>query len=174
MAVPVPYYLQRLGAGYQYVYATIVGGIANAYKIVSTDASGTIPASLFPAGIGMDIVIYPATEAIAAGQQVNLYSNAGVLSARNADAASANGGKKADGFVIASVASGANATVYRNGGVNTGVSGLTPGADYYLAAGGGVTTTQNATPGQTDQYIGKASAAGVLDQLPPQPFVAVN
>lgn len=169
-----PYFLQRLGAGYAYVYSTLIGGAANANKVVATGPAGTLDASLFPAGIGMDIVMYPATEALAAGAQVNLYNNSGALSARNADATAANGGKKGDGFVIASVTSGGTATIYRSGGVNTGVSGLTPGSDYYLGSGGGVTTTQNVTAGQTDQYIGKASAAGVLDQLPPQPFVAVN
>ena len=170
----VPYFLQRFGSGYAYVYATLLGGTANANKVVATGSAGTLDVSLFPAGIGMDIVMYPASEALAAGAQVNLYNATNVLTARNADATAANGGKKGDGFVIAAVTSGSQATVYRNGGLNTGVSGLSPGQDYYLGSGGGVTTTQNVTPGQTDQYIGKASAAGVLDQLPPQPFVAVN
>ncbi|MGX5777505.1 hypothetical protein [Methylorubrum zatmanii] len=85
----------------------------------------------------------PASEALAAGAQVNLWSNGGVLSARNADASAANGGKRSDGFVIGAVSSGASATVYRSGGPNTGLSGLTVSADYYLGTGGQVTATQN-------------------------------
>ncbi|MGY2052973.1 hypothetical protein [Methylobacterium sp. JK268] len=169
-----PYFLQRLGRGFTMVYATVTGGVPNANKIVATGSAGTLDPTLFPAGIGQDIANYPTSEALAAGAQVNLYNNSGTLTARNADASAANGGKQSDGFVLSAVTSGGTAAVYRNGGLNTGVTGLTPGSDYWLGTGGAVTATQNTTAGQTDQYIGKASAAGVLDQLPPQIAVAVN
>lgn len=169
--MPAPYFLQRLGAGFKQVVATTLGGAGNADKIVATGAGGLLDISLFPAGIGADILVVPATEALAAGAQVNLWASGGVLSARNADAVAANGGKRSDGFVLAAVASGASATVYRSGGPNTALSGLTPGTDYYLGTGGQVTATQNVTAGQTDQYIGKATSATVLDQVAPQPFV---
>lgn len=169
--MPVPYFLQRLGTGFQQVLATAVGGAGNADKLVATGPGGVIGMSLFPAGIGQNMAVVPASEALAAGDQVNLWLNAGVLSARKADATAASAGKRADGFVQSAVASGASATVYRNGGQNTGLTGLVIGTDYYLGAAGAVTPTQNTTSGQTDQYIGKASAANVLDQLPPQPPV---
>lgn len=164
-------FLQRLGTGFRTVVATTLGGAGNADKVVATGAGGFLDASLFPAGIGQDILTVPATEAIAAGAQINLWNNSGVLSMRNADATAASAGKKSDGFVQSAVASGASGQAYRTGGPNTGVTGLTVGSDYFLGAGGAVTTVQNVNSGQTDQYIGKATAANVLDQLAPQPFV---
>ena len=88
------------------------------------------------------------------------------------EASTATGGKKLDGFVIAAVASGASATVYRNG-LNTGLSGLTPGADYYLGTTAGTfTATPPSAAGQTLQYAGKAITATSLD-VQPGPFVGL-
>lgn len=55
-----------VGAGFSVVYATLTGGVANAYKIPSLDAGGLLPVLMFPAGIGQDIVTYPASEALPA------------------------------------------------------------------------------------------------------------
>lgn len=167
-----PRFLQKLAGGFQEVVATVLGGAGNGEKIVSTNVSGLLDISLFPAGIGADVVTVPASEALAAGAAVNLWTNAGATNARNADASTATGGKKLDGFVIAAVASGASATVYRNG-LNTGLSGLTPGADYYLGTTAGTfTATPPSAAGQTLQYAGKAITATSLD-VQPGPFVGL-
>lgn len=95
-------------------------GASDAEKIPALDASGRLDNSFMPVGIGADTKIIVASEALAAGALVNVYDNAGVPNARNADATVA--GKEAVGFVLAAVASGANATVYFEGTI-TGLTG---------------------------------------------------
>lgn len=105
----------------------------------------------------------PASEAIAAGAPVNLYSNAGVLTARNAVATDTS--KPANGFVREAVSSGATATVFpQTGKTNDSLTGLTPGATYYLdpTTAGGVTTTPPTTAGQSVQPLGVALSSTSL------------
>lgn len=143
-------------------------GAANAGDIVSLDESGRIDNSMMPVGIGADTKALPASEALAAGDKINIWSDAGVARMRKADATSP--GKQADGFVIAAVSSGATGTAYFEG-TNTQLSGLTPGAAYYLSTtAGGVTTTPPSTTGQVVQYLGKALSATELSFEPAQPI----
>lgn len=143
--------------------------VATPNAVLATGSGGTIDPSFLPAGVGQDIVIVPASEAISAGAIVNLYTNSGATNARNADSGTANGGKKAAGFALAGAASGASVSVYRSG-MNTALTGLSPGADYYLSTAGGVTTTPTTTSGTTSQYIGTAISATVLDVQVQQPI----
>ena len=106
------------------------GGASNAAAIPQLDANGLLAPTMFPAGIGNDIVTVVASEALSAGAMVNLWNNAGVANVRNSDSATASAGKKTSGFVLTAFASGATASVYRSG-MNTQLTGLTPGADYY-------------------------------------------
>ncbi len=146
--------------------------VATSNSIVATNAAGTIDPSFMPAGFGADVVTATASEALAAGAIVNLWSNAGAAAARNADSGTGAAGKKASGFVQSAVASGAIANVYRTG-MNTGLTGLTPGSDYYLGASGAVTITPPSTSGTTSQYVGTAISATVLDVQPQTP-IAIN
>jgi hypothetical protein len=114
----------------------------------------------------------PASEDLAAGALVNLYTVSGVVTARNADGSVASGGKKVSGFVLSAVASGGTAAVYRTG-LNTAVTGLTPGADYYLGISPGtLTMTAPSTSGQTQQYVGVAISATSID-VEPAPFIGI-
>lgn len=164
-----PKFLQLLNGIATAVVAATVGGVGSANQIPSLDNGGLLPMSMMPAGIGADVVTCVASEALAAGAMVNLYTNAGAVNARNADSSAAAGGKKVSGFVIAAVSSGGTATVYRTG-QNTGVTGLTPGADYWLAAGGAVSTSPDTASGHTTQYVGVALSATVLDVQPTAPI----
>lgn len=140
---------------------TTSSGVSDANKIVSTGADGRFDISVMPLGIGADTKVAIASEALSAGNYVNLYDNAGTINVRKADA---SGGiaKKADGFVIAAVAQGANATVYFDGTI-TGLSGLTIGATYFLSATAGAgTATAPTTSGHILQSIGKALSATEL------------
>ncbi len=167
-----PRYVTTVPGGFQQVATNPLGGAGSAETVVSRNASGVIDISNFPAGLGADIVSVPASEALSAGAMVNLYSNAGATNARNADASVASGGKKVSGFVLAAVSASATAAVYRNG-LNTSQTGLTPGADYYLAATpGGITATAPTTAGQTQQYVGTAITATSID-IQPAPFVGI-
>lgn len=144
------------------------GGAGNADKVVALGASGTLDPTMFPAGIGADIVVVPASEALSAGNLINLWTNSGATNARKADASTT--GKQCDGFVLASVSSGANATVYRNG-QNTAVTGQTIG-DGWLSATtpGAIQSTPPTGTGQTVQKIGRVVTATLADVQPGQDY----
>lgn len=133
-------------------------GAADANKIVETGADGRLDISLMPAGIGADAVTANAGEALAAGDLVYITSGGTVMKA-----AAGAAGTAAHGFVLASSANGAPATVYFEGR-NTARSGLTVGARYYLSeTAGGITPTPVATVGAKHQFVGKAISATALD-----------
>ena len=135
-------------------------GAADAGKIPALDATGKLDQSMMPTGIGADIAVIPTSEALSAGDFVNIYDNAGTVNVRKADAT--NGiAFKADGFVKDAVTAGSNATVYFEGS-NDQLAGLTPGSRYLLAATGGVTTTVPTTAGEIIQWTGRATSATSL------------
>ena len=130
-------------------------GAGNAGDIVSLDDTGRIDNSLMPVGIGADTASIQASEALAAGDFVNVW-NSGGARVRKADATTA--GKDAHGFVLAAVSSGANATVYFEG-TNTQVSGQTPGRVFLQTTAGTAGTTVPSTSGNVVQALGVATGA---------------
>lgn len=112
-------------------------GSGDASKIIKTNSSGLVDVSLMPVGIGPDVKVLVASEAIGNGKYVNIYNNAGTETCRLADSSNS---REAHGFVAASVLNAANATVFFEG-PNKNLSGLTPGARQYLSTSGGVTAT---------------------------------
>jgi len=103
-----------------------------------------------------------ASEALAAGDLINLHTDSGVIKMRKANATAI--GKKADGFVLAGVSGGASGTAYLRRGRLTGLSGMTPGADQYLSTTGGARTeTAPVSTGNVVQWVGRALSATELD-----------
>jgi hypothetical protein len=101
-----------------------------------------------------------AAEAITAPALVNVFDSAGEK-VRKADATTA--GKEAVGFILTSVALGADAKVFFEG-VVSGLAGLTIGATHYLATTPGeATPTAPAASGNLVQPIGVAISATELD-----------
>ncbi len=143
--------------------AASVGGAAQAYQIPALSASGQLDQTMMPTGIGPDTAAIVASEALVAGALVNVWSNAGTPNARNADNTSIS--KPATGFVLGAVASGANATVYMSGIIN-GLSGLTPGAQYFLGAAGGAVEAAPTAPGTLTQLVGTAISATQIQFSP--------
>ena len=158
-------------------YVTIVSGVpsvaaaiqttagaADAGKIMATDGTtGKMDASFLPSGIDLNVENIVASEALSAGNFVNIWNNGGTRNVRKADASVNN--KFAHGFVLAGFSSSATAVVYLNGS-NTAVSGLTPGADIYLSAttaGLGTATAPAETSGFTLQKLGYASATNQIE-----------
>jgi hypothetical protein len=133
-------------------------GAPDANKIAMTDSSGRFDASLMPSGIGAATQAMTASEALAAGDFVNIYSNAGVPNARKADNSN---NRPANGFVLAAVANAGTATVYL-GGMNNARSALTPGLLYFLGVAGAITTTAPSTVGAIIQEIGSASSSTTI------------
>lgn len=130
-------------------------GAGDAGKIVQLDGTGRIDSSMMPVGVGADVKSIVASEALTAGDLVNVYNNASVPNVRKADATN---GREAHGFVLAGFASSVNATVYFEG-VVTGLTGLTIGASMYLGATGTATATAPTTAGHISQRVGVAVSA---------------
>ena len=152
-----PKYLTLVGGLIQRVVAAVT---STADSLVATGADGKIDISFLPAGIGADTKVITTSEALAAGDFVNLHVSSGIK-ARKSDGAVV--GKKADGFVLANVTSGGTATVYLRG-INNQVTGLTPGEDYFLSTTtpGAAQDTAPTTNGQVSQLLGMALSATEL------------
>ena len=101
------------------------------------------------------------TEALAAGDMVNIYSASGNARARKA---SGSDKIKAHGFVLASVSASAIASITPLGGDNTALAGLTPGITYFLSitAAGGIQAGPPNASGVLRQEVGVAISATQL------------
>lgn len=137
-------------------FLTQSSGATDANKPIQTDASGKIDATLMPTGVGADTASLPATEALSAGNYVNIYDVVGTKSVRKADASVT--GKEANGFVQAAAANGTSAIVYFSGR-NTSLTGLIANKRYFLSATtpGAVTDVPPTTTGSIIQSLGVAN-----------------
>lgn len=142
-------------------------GAGDAGKLVALDGSGRIDGSMMPVGIGADTANIQASEALSAGDFVNIW-NSGGARVRKADATTA--GKEAHGFVLAAVASGANASVYFEGS-NTGVTGLTPGVVFLATIAGTASGAAPTASGNVVQRLGVATSATSVNFEAAQPIV---
>lgn len=144
------------------VEATVIStGAGDAGEIVALDSSGKIDVSVLPTGVGPNVKVILASEAIGAGKYVNIYDNGGTPNVRLADNSN---GREAHGFVKDAVASAANATVYFEG-TNDDLSSLTPGARQYLGTAGGRTETPPTFAGGAviHQLVGSAISSTEID-----------
>lgn len=148
---------------------TTSAGAGDSGKVVALDAAGRIDTSMMPVGIGADTATITASEALAAGDLVNVWNDAGTPKVRKADASTA--GKDAHGFVLAAVASSASATVYFEG-TNTQMTGLTAGTQYLSAATAGKTvSTAPTAAGNVVQRVGMATSATAMNFQSGDPIV---
>lgn len=133
----------KVGAGglHEEVEGTVTSaGAGDAGKIPALGAAGRLDETLMPVGIGADTAVLVASENLAAGDFVSVWDDVGTAKVRKSDAS--DSAKRANGFVLAAVTLGENATVYFEG-TNTQLSGLTAG-DVWLS------TT---TPGDVQQTV---------------------
>jgi hypothetical protein len=143
-------------------------GAGDAGKIPAFDAAGKLDISTMPTGIGADTVAIITSEALAAGDLVNVWNSTGAK-CRKADASTS--GKEAHGFVKAAFGSGASATVYFEGN-NDQVTGLTAGVQFLSATTPGLATnTAPSAAGQVVQRVGFATAAANLNFQSEVPIV---
>lgn len=141
---------------------TTSAGAGDAGKIPATDGSGRLDLSFMPTGVGPDTQTITASEALAAGDLVNVHDSSGAK-VRKADATAV--GKEAHGFVLASVSNGASATVYFEGSI-TGLSSLTAGNMFLSTTPGVATSTPPSGSGNVVQKIGVATSATTLNFEP--------
>jgi len=110
-----------------------------------------------------DSQVAMASEALNAGDMVNIYQLAGTTRARKASATSAQ--LYCVGYVIENVMAGQNVTVYFEGPVH--LTGLAVGERYYLSLTPGQITNVPVTgAGNILQYIGHAVASNKLNFEP--------
>lgn len=138
---------------------TTSAGAGDSGKIAGLDAAGRWDSSMMPVGIGADTAVVTASEALAAGDLVNIWNSTGAK-VRKADATTA--GKEAHGFVLAAVLSSGAATVYFEGS-DTGVTGLTPGVQYLSTTAGIASGTAPSGSGNVVQRVGFATSATSLN-----------
>ncbi|WP_257556397.1 DUF2793 domain-containing protein [Sphingobium sp. CFD-2] len=102
-----------------------------------------------------------ASEALSAGQVLNLYTSGGAARIRKANATDSS--KPANAFTLAAISSGASGAIYFAGQIITGLSSLTPGTTYYLdTTGGALTATPPSSSGNGVQQVGVALSATTL------------
>lgn len=134
-------------------------GAGDAAKVVQLDSSGRIDSTMMPVGIGADSASITTSEALSAGDFVNIWNSTGAK-ARKADATVA--GKEAHGFVLVGVGSGAAATVYFEG-TNTAVTGQTPGPVFLSTTAGQAAAAAPTGTGNVVQRIGFAVSATAIN-----------
>jgi len=137
-------------------------GVGNAGDIPALDAGGKLSESVMPAGVSADVITAEASEALVAGDYVNVWNDGGTLKARKADNSN---GRDAIGYVKAGFAVTETAEIY-NEGPNANAPTGTVGDRAYLGTAGGVITTplDPATDGgKIHQYIGKYVGANEIN-----------
>ena len=139
-------------------------GAPDAGALVALGDSGRLDQSVMPLGIGVQVDILPASEALDAGDFVNIHDDAGAAKARKADNSN---GRPADGFVSTAVTVSGDATIYPLDGVNAAMVALLPGKEYWLGTAGDVTATpldetDAGNANKISQQLGKALTATEL------------
>lgn len=135
-------------------------GAGDAGKGVALDSGGLISSTMLPTS---GLTTLTAFETIAAGDMINLFNDAGTVKARKAD--NTNISKRADGFAPSGVTAAASGAFNVGNGANSGVTGLTVGAEYFLGVAGAVTPTPVTAAGTVLQRVGVARTATELDVL---------
>lgn len=155
-------YLEHDGAGSAKEVQPIntSGGAGDAGKMIQLDAAGRLAETMMPVGITADTASIVASEALSAGNFVNIWNDTGTAKVRKADA-SAN--MPCHGFILAGVSLGNIALVYFEGS-NTQLSGMTPGTKQFLSdvVPGNVIETVPTGTGKLVQILGKSYSATEL------------
>lgn len=143
-------------------------GAGDAGKLLGLDSNGRIDTSAMPVGVVADTASVVASEALNAGEYVNVWSSSGAFRVRKADGTTA--GKETHGFVLSAVVNGGTALVYFSD-TNTQVSGATPGVQFLSTTPGGFTATAPSGAGNVVQKIGIAVSATAIVFEPLAPIV---
>ena len=142
-------------------------GAGDAGKIPALDSTGKLDMTMMPVGLGAETDTIVASENLAAGDMVNLWNSTGIK-VRKADAST---NKPAHGFVLAAVASGADATVYRVSQLNNQITGMTIGATQFLSTtAGGRQETAPSVASQIVQVLGVAKSETEMIFAPQPPI----
>lgn len=149
------------------VHGVIVGNSTSGLSVTAAGAAGTVltgngasdPTFQAPTATPNTIQL-TASAAISAGNLVNIYDNAGTANVRPADNTSSS--TYANGFAPASISMSASGTVVPFAGPISGLSGLTPGTQYFLGTSGGLTTSAPSSSGDLIQSVGVSITASTF------------
>lgn len=166
--MPDKYLEHDAAGGFREKEAVAVGGAGQANKLVALDLSGRLDQTMMPTGIGAETAALEAFGALSAGDLVNVFNDAGVMKVRRADAST--GVAPANGFVLAAFTAGQTATVYF-AGLNSQVTGLTPGLHYLSTTPGASNHVAPAASGNVVQRIGTALNSTTLFFNPQDPIL---
>lgn len=135
---------------------TASAGAGSSGKLPALDSTGRLDSTFMPVGVTVEVLSVTASEALSAGDWVNLHVSSG-NKVRKADASN---GRQAHGCVLAGVSNGGTATVYLEGS-NTQLTSRTFGATQYLSAStpGAATETAPSGSGQLLQILGTATSS---------------
>lgn len=150
---------------------TTSAGAGDASKMIQTDSSGLIDASLMPSGIVPDQFAGTSNGAITA-KDLCYVEAAGTIA--RATAASPTP-QQCIGWATSSVATGQPVTIQLEGKI-TGLAGLTVGARYFLSdvSPGGLLVAPGPTgAGKYAQWVGTAVSATVLNFEPDDAILLV-
>lgn len=162
-------YLEHDGAGLLREKAgTQLGGAGNENKIPALGAGGRFHDTMMPTGVGAATQLLEASEALAAGDFVNIFDDSGTSKMRKADATTS--GKEAMGFVKENVASAATGTVYLQGN-NDQVTGQTAGVVFLDTTAGAPTSSAPDGSGNIVQRIGVAADSDNINFNPQPPVL---
>lgn len=168
MAVKKLINLNANGTQVEYSGVLTSAGAGSTGEIPALDGTGRLDVTFMPAGFGQDAITAASGEALTAGDIVYIAAAGTIFKADATTIA-----KQARGYVLASSLITAPATVLFDDS-NTAVTGLTPGATYYLSnTPGGVTTTPTTTSGQICQEIGFAATATLLRMNIQEPVIRI-
>jgi hypothetical protein len=145
-------------------------GAGDAGKLVGLNSAGLIDATMLAGISGLITITVLASAAIAAGQLVRVYNNAGTANVKPADNTTA--GNEANGFAPGAIGSGASGTVQIGEGLITGLTGLTVGPAF-LGASGAVAAAAPSSAGNSVQRVGDAISATSLYFQPSQVYTTV-
>ncbi len=160
-------FLRMVGGHLQQIAGVVISaGSSNAGDLVALGDNGRLDNSVMPVGIGANTQPLVASGAIGAGKFVNFYQDGSSLKMRLADNSN---GRVAHGFVLEAVADAATGNAYPMDAVNSALTGLTAGVEYFLGTAGGVITpaldetlAANQGIGKISQYLGIAKSATEL------------
>lgn len=156
------------GTKQEYVGISTSTGVSDANEFITANSAGKIDITFLPNGVAADTISATAGEALAAGDLVYITATSTVMKADATTIA-----KAARGYVLTSVLSASLATVYFDES-NSAVTGLTPGATYYLGTSPGtVTTTAPTGTGNIVQPVGFASSTTNLHVNIKEPVIRV-
>lgn len=144
-------------------------GAGDSGKIPELDAGGKLSSTMMPAGFGSDSTTATAAETIAAGDMIYLNASGQILKA-DANAIA----KAAIAFAQSGITNAASGTISFEGTL-TGLSGLTPGAPYFLSAAtpGLITLTPPTGAADIVQPVGTAISATALSFEAGTPIIRV-